>query len=203
MTVISRQTLRLLALSMLKGVGAAALRKVAAGADFGDQSISETASRVPQIARACVNKDVWLNAQGLADAQVEQARKYDARILSPCDIEYPKLLAATKDDPFILYVRGNFAKRPERSVAIIGTREPTSHGELIAVRITQFFVEQGWSIVSGLAIGCDGIAHQAALEAGGHTGALLAPRLQMITPAPHRKLPDGIRSPRVALVHHN
>jgi hypothetical protein len=58
-------------------------------------------------------------------------------------------LAATKDDPFLIFVRGTLAPNPFQAVAIIGTREPTEHGQAIAQRIAQYFAERGWSIVSG------------------------------------------------------
>ena len=127
-------------------------------------------------------------------------KKYDARIISAVDDEYPRLLAATKDDPFLLFVIGALAKEKQLPVAIIGTREPTQHGQLIAQRITQFFVEQRWSVISGLAIGCDAVAHQTTIDAGGHTVAVLAHGLHMIAPSRHKKLAHDILDSGGALV---
>ncbi|WP_416057819.1 DNA-processing protein DprA [Stenotrophomonas maltophilia] len=135
-----------------------------------------------------------------AEEQLELADYNGCSILSPMDKGYPKLLAATKDDPFLLWVRGSLAPNPEKSVAIIGTRQPTEHGRLIAQRITRYFVEQGWSIVSGLALGCDGVAHQEAVDAGGHTTAVLAHGLHTIAPSKHRKLAEDILDAGGALV---
>jgi DNA protecting protein DprA len=97
-------------------------------------------------------------------------------------------------------VKGNLAPQPEKSVAVIGTREPTAHGELIARRIAKFFAEQGWSIVSGLAIGCDALAHKAALEHGAHTVAVLAHGLQTIAPSRHKGLAQEILDSGGALI---
>jgi DNA processing protein len=171
---------------MLSGIGPATLRKATQVFGFEDKSVDQLGSEVPAIGRASAPAGAWSKALELAEEQVDLAERCGARILSPLDAEYPKLLAATKDDPFLLYVRGDLAPSPEKSVAIIGTREPTPHGEIIATRITQFFVEQGWSVVSGLALGCDAIAHRAAIDAGGHTVAVLAHGLQTIAPAKHR-----------------
>lgn len=200
MSIVSDRTRLLLAFSMLKGVGPAALRKVAAHEAFKTKDLSAIAAAFPQIARAQESTEAWSRAQENAEKQVEEARFHDARILSICDPEYPKLLSSTKDDPAILYVQGNLSPNPHNSVAIIGTREPTAHGEVIAVRITQFFVEAGWSIVSGLAIGCDAIAHRAALDANGHTVAVLAHGLQTVAPARHKQLAADILSAGGALV---
>src|SRR5690606_37837006 len=141
-------TLKLLTLSMLKGVGPAALKKPAALPGFCDKPIDELAKAVPAIEEALSESDAWANAQNAAAHQVDEAHRHEARILSALDAEYPPLLAATKDDPFILFVKGTLAQPPERSVAIIGTREPTMHGQRIATSIAKFFIEQRWSIVS-------------------------------------------------------
>lgn len=200
MSEISASTGKALALSMLSGVGPVALRKAAQIFDFEHKSIESLGVDVPAIGRAASVSGAWSRALEQAEEQLDLAERSGAHILSPLDSEYPKLLAATKDDPFLLWVRGDLAPFPEKSVAIIGTREPTPHGEIIAKRITQFFVEQKWSVVSGLALGCDALAHRAALEAGGHTVAVLAHGLQTIAPTQHRRLAEEILEKGGALV---
>lgn len=200
MNAISTPTRLLLSLSMLKGVGPVALKKASSIRGFVDKAIEELASEVPQISRALANGGDWQSAQEAAERQIDDAEKHRARILSPLDTEYPHLLAATKDDPFILYVQGSLASNPAQSVAVIGTREPTAHGRLIAKRITQFFAEHDWSIVSGLAIGCDAVGHQMALDVGAHTVAVLAHGLHMIAPTRHKKLAQDILASGGALV---
>jgi DNA protecting protein DprA len=203
MIVISSPTQALLALSALKGIGPAALKKVAALTTFWELSLEDWCRAVPQVAKSADGQPsglAWQEAKDWANEQVAAAEKHSARIISPIDDEYPRLLAATKDDPFLLFVKGRFAESPQQSVAIIGTREPTQHGQLIAQRITQFFAEQHWSVISGLAIGCDGIAHQTAIEARGHTIAVLAHGLQMIAPSRHKKLAQDILDAGGALI---
>ena len=200
MAEISPATGKILALSMLAGVGPATLRKLASEPDFASASIESLATKQSALARALETPTAWSKALILAEEQVELAATHHAQILSPLDFQYPALLAATKDDPYLLYVRGQLAPSPEKSVAIIGTREPTPHGEVIATRITKYFVEEGWSVVSGLALGCDAIAHRAALDAQGHTVAVLAHGLHTIAPAKHRSLAEDIISAGGALV---
>lgn len=201
-SLISSATLKLLALSMLKGVGPAALKKVAAIASFEGMAVDDLGRIVAQVGRALdADADLlWSMAQDAAHKQIAAAKLHGARILSPLDLDYPSLLAETKDDPFILYVKGSLAKDPLKSVAIIGTREPTTTGVVIAQRVARTFAEQGWSIVSGLALGCDALAHQAALDAGGHTVAVLAHGLQMISPSRHNELAQAILDAGGALV---
>jgi DNA processing protein len=200
MNEISRATGKLLALSMLSGIGPATLRKIAVLGGFPDLGVEEIAAKLPPLAKALKEESAWSKALELAEDQVEQADRSSTRILSPLDKEYPALLAATRDDPFLLFVRGTLVASSEKSVAIIGTRDPTAHGVVIAKRITHYFVEQGWSVVSGLALGCDAIAHRTAVEEKGHTVAVLAHGLHTIAPAKHRGLAEGILNSGGALV---
>ncbi|MBN3534232.1 DNA-protecting protein DprA [Burkholderia cenocepacia] len=200
MNVISPPTQRLLALSFLTGVGPATLKKIVSIPQFESLDIMVLASQISTVSKALGAPAAWEIALEKAEQQISEAKSTDARILSACDSEYPHLLAATKDDPFILFVRGRLSPTPQNSVAVIGTREPTPHGERIAARITEFFVEHRWSVVSGLAIGCDAIAHQATLDAGGHTVAVLAHGLQTIAPPRHKKLAENILAAGGALI---
>lgn len=200
MSGISEVTTKVLALSMLAGIGPATLRRIASVEAFRTSSVESLGAQVPALARALSDPIAWAKALEQVEKQVEMAGRYEARIISALDPDYPLLLKATKDDPFILFVRGSLFANSERSVAIIGTRQPTRHGELIAKRVTEFFVEQRWSVVSGLALGCDAIAHRVALEAKGHTVAVMAHGLQTVAPSQHRKLAEDILASGGALV---
>lgn len=200
MTEISLPTRKLLALSMLRGVGPATLRKIAQVPHFEELPIADFREYLPKNVVASLGTATIADATADADRQVNLALKIDARIISAIDPEYPRLLAQTRDDPQILFVKGQLASSPNKSVAIIGTREPTEHGKIIAKRLTGFFVEDGWSVVSGLALGCDGIAHEVAVGTGGHTVAVLAHGLQTISPKSHTKLAEQILESGGALV---
>lgn len=200
MTEISPQTRALLTLSMLKGVGPATLRKITQVPRFEDLPIAELREFLPKNVAVTLDPGIIADASLDADRQVDLALNAGARIISAVDPDYPRLLAQTRDDPQILFVKGQLASSPEKSVAIIGTREPTEHGKVITTRLTGFFVENGWSVVSGLALGCDAIAHEAAVNAGGHTVAVLAHGLQTIAPKQHTKLAEQILESGGALV---
>lgn len=200
MSVISTVTRFLLSLSMLKGVGPASLRKVVAIPNFLIENPTTLGQHVSQIARSLETEDAWQLACEKAERQIDAAIMTQARIISAADPEYPRRLALTKDDPFILYVKGKLFSDSEHSVAIIGTREPTLHGIQIAQRVSKFFAENGSSIVSGLALGCDAVAHETALQFGGHTVAVLAHGLQTISPSGHKELARRILDSGGALV---
>lgn len=200
MSEISTATGKLLALSMLKGIGPATLRKMAGMANFETASPEQLSYQFPSNSTILRDTAAWTQALEEAEKQAEEAERYSARILSPLDADYPQLLAATKDDPFLLFVRGTLAPNPAKSAAVIGTREPTAHGTVIAQRIAHYLVEQGWSVVSGLAKGCDALAHQATLDKGGHTVAVLAHGLHTVAPKTNLRLAEDILNKGGALV---
>lgn len=200
MSEISAATGKALALSMLKGVGPVALRKAAQVPDFVEKSIEELAIEVPPIGRAIAHAGAWSKALADAEQQLELADPLGVRILSRFDDEYPPLVRASKDDPFLLWVQGILPPLPAKSVAIIGTRKPTPHGEVIAKRITRFFTDQDWTVVSGLAIGCDAIAHEETLASGGHTVAVLAHGHHTVAPRQHQCLAQRILDQNGALI---
>lgn len=200
MSEISPATGKLLALSMLRTVGPVTLRKMAAMPNFETATPELLSHQFPASSMMLRDGQAWSTALEEAEKQVVEAERHSARILSPLDADYPTLLSATKDDPFLLFVRGTLAPDPAKSAAVIGTREPTPHGNIIAKRITQYLVEQGWSVVSGLAKGCDAIAHQAAIDYGGHTVAVLAHGLHTVAPKTNQRLAEDILNKGGALV---
>ncbi|BAL23720.1 hypothetical protein AZKH_1398 [Azoarcus sp. KH32C] len=135
-----------------------------------------------------------------AEKDILACERAGARIVSVLDDDFPKLLKDTADSPFFLYIKGQWPPNPLKSVAVIGTRQPTEHGGIIAKRITTYLSENGWSIVSGLATGCDAIAHRASLDRFGHTVAVLAHGLHTVTPKQHERLAAEILDRGGALV---
>lgn len=188
----SRSTEKLLILGGLPGVGPIALGAVLRHPEFESREIEDIGEINPVVAKALATPGALAEAEKRAARNLQAAGEDDAVVLSPADAEYPALLAETHDRPSFLYVKGNLAPTREKPVGVIGTREPTHHGTIIARRITTYFAERGWSIVSGLALGTDGISHEAALDAGGHTVAVLAHGLDTIAPKRHTRLAERI-----------
>lgn len=199
MTVISNETKQLLPYAMLRGFGPKTIQQIAHLENFAELSRDEVIRRTlgPD---SDLENAIWDAALEASEYQIDESQRHGVRILSVLDSDYPQLLSATDDDPSLLWVKGTLSSTPENSVAVIGTRKPTHHGELIARRIADYFVEQKWSVVSGLAIGCDTAAHESALDTGGHTVAVMAHGLQMVSPAANKKLADRILSKGGALV---
>lgn len=105
---------------------------------------------------------------------------------------YLRLLADIPKPPKQLYVIGALPAERRPSVAIVGTRKPSSYGKEVTQQLSYDLAKKGVVIISGLALGVDGIAHRAALEAKGTTIAVLANGLPQIYPATHKDLADQI-----------
>jgi DNA processing protein len=121
------------------------------------------------------------------------------RVLAPVDDDYPRWLRSIVDHPAVLHVRGRLLPG-RRCVACVGTRQPSAFGQVAAREISRFLAARGWSVVSGLALGVDTICHEAALEAGGHTVAVLANGLDSVYPRQNRALAERILAAGGALV---
>lgn len=89
------------------------------------------------------------------------------------DARYPQLLSHIPDAPRTLYCRGNIDLLQSPCFAVVGTRKLTAYGREAAQDMTTGLVRGGFTIVSGLAIGIDSVAHRAAIDAGGTTVAVL------------------------------
>lgn len=188
----------LIALGWLPGVGAATLRKAAVHDDLERMSTADLGAIDPRISRALLEAGAWDAALRAADADREQALKAGVHLFIHGDPGFPQTLALASEVPFFLYVKGTLQE--QNTLAVIGTRAPTLRGSVVASKIAAHFAASGVSIVSGLALGIDAAAHVAALDAGGHTMAVLAHGLQTIYPRQHAALAERILDQGGALV---
>ena len=113
-------------------------------------------------------------------------------VLEQNNINFPNKLISIPSSPTKLYCRGDISILNNKSVAIIGTRNPTEFGRKAALRLAEIFVNNGFTIVSGLALGCDTYAHEGCLNANGKTIAVLAHGLNTIYPKENKKLSEKI-----------
>ncbi len=105
---------------------------------------------------------------------------------------FSQIAAPIANLPKRLWIKGELPVGRQPTVAIVGTRKPTPYGREVTYRLSYELAQRGIVILSGLALGVDGIAHQAALDAGGTTIAVLPTSLQSIHPATHRLLAEKI-----------
>lgn len=133
------------------------------------------------------------------------------------DARYPSALRDLPDPPAALWYAGEWNALVEPVVAIVGTRRATSYGLRITRELSQALARAGACVVSGMALGIDAMAHRAALDAGGHTVAVLGTGADVAYPRSHAALhseiaqrglilsemPPGARSHRGSFIKRN
>ena len=182
-------------LSMVEGVGARTYQRLLEC--FGNSTAILNASRNE------LSRFEFLQADTLAQLLTARNRINPAQIVEHCrrdnidiiplqDKRYPKQLRNIPDPPPILYAKGTLLPSDSFSISIIGTRKCTGYGERQTERLTAALVQNGFAIISGLALGIDGAAHRAALKNNGRTLAVLGSGLQHIYPTQHQTLAQKI-----------
>lgn len=122
------------------------------------------------------------------DDEMERLGQAGVTAISWNHADYPARLKEISNPPPVLYYKGTLLAADERSVAVVGTRSPTTYGREAAATLTADLARCGITIVSGMALGIDGVAHHSALDQGARTIALLAGGLDIIYPREHTRL---------------
>jgi DNA protecting protein DprA len=116
------------------------------------------------------------------------------RIVDVTDPDYPANLRRVPGRPVLLFVEGKLLEADRHAVAIVGSRHASATGLRAAAETAAGLVKLGFTIVSGLAKGIDSAAHNAALDAGGRTIAVIGTGIDRVFPEENAKLTRRIRS---------
>ncbi len=109
-------------------------------------------------------------------------------VLALGDPAYPELLLQTADPPLLLYVQGDAALLSAPGIGMVGSRNPTPQGRENALAFATHLSRAGWTIVSGMALGVDGAAHEGGLAGAGRTIAVVGTGLDRVYPRRHLEL---------------
>jgi DNA processing protein len=182
--------------NLVKGIGA--VRFKALLDYFGDARTAWQAS--PQALQAAglspklVENLLKIRSQVSLELVWERMQTQGINILTWEDENYPRRLKDIDQPPPVLYLRGDLTPGDEWAVAIVGTRRITSYGRQVTEEVASTLARNGVTVVSGLARGVDAVAHQAALNAGGRTLAVLGNGVDRIYPPENRRLAEQIIS---------
>lgn len=176
------------------GIGPARIQKLLNA--FGDLELAWNASR-GELQSAGLNRkaiQALLDTRTRLDLDRELARieRFGFHILTWEDEAYPVRLREIHAPPPMLYVWGEMRDEDRCAVGIVGTRRATPYGKAVARDLATTLAVNGVTVISGLARGIDSIAHQAALDAGGRTIAVLGSGLDQLYPPEHRSLAKSI-----------
>jgi DNA processing protein len=175
-------------LGLLPGVGPRTIKRWLDAAVSAETVWREVPARIRGRRDADEVVAAWRSADPRAVAAAAAAREID--VIAWRDARYPEKLRQIVDPPPVLFVRGALNAGP--AVAIVGARRATAYGRAATARIGYDLARAGVTVVSGLARGIDGAAHQAALEGDGMTVGVLGCGVDVIYPREHRALAAAI-----------
>lgn len=119
-------------------------------------------------------------------------KKYNIEYVTLIDKEYPEILKEIPDPPGVLFYKGDMKLFKTYCLAVVGSRSYSKYGEMVNRKIVDILAKSGITIVSGLALGIDTLAHESALDMGGKTIAVLGNGLDTIYPTTNIRLADKI-----------
>jgi DNA processing protein len=197
-----------LRLSLTPGIGDATARKLLAAFGLPDGVFAQTDAALRQVVSSAQAEALQQAPQGL-QALIDQTWQWlqsaddgvtTRRIATLGDAGYPASLLEMADPPLMLYVLGAAGfdlTQLQNSIAVVGSRNPTPQGATNARSFARALGDAGLPVVSGLALGVDGAAHQGALDAAGDmprlaTVAVVGTGLDRVYPARHRDLAHRI-----------
>jgi DNA processing protein len=136
------------------------------------------------------------------EPDVQQAlHSIKCHVVTIIDDDYPEALKKIYKPPFVLFYYGDLglAHLMEKSIAVIGSRLPSSYGQTMTRKITQELIDEGLIIVSGLAKGIDATAHETTLQHGGKTIAILGSGIENCYPKENLSLYEAIKEGHLLL----
>jgi len=183
-----------LGFNLVKGIGAARLKRLLDF--FGDIQTAWNASpdefRAAGLSARLIENLVTLRSDISLEKVWDDVHAQGIHLLTWDDDGYPSRLLDIDNPPPVLYLCGEVLPEDEWAVAVVGTRRVTAYGRQVTEKIARSLARSGVTLVSGLARGVDGVAHQSALEVGGRTLAVLGTGVDRIYPPEHRHLAQKI-----------
>lgn len=179
---MNEQTAYMVGLSKVAGIGPVRMRLLLES--FGSAEAAWRASAGDLLAAGLDGKstEALIESRRTADLAADMARIEAAgvRVLTWDGEDYPERLREVDDAPAVLYMLGEMSSADAWAVAVVGTRRATAYGRDVTARLSAELAEAGVTVASGLAKGIDTVAHNAALDAGGRTIAVLGSGLDVL-----------------------
>ena len=157
----------------IQRVGAVMVLQGLHGGQYNSQSCSKLLQKIEQ-----TNFEMLQTAVAVSDSE----------FIYPGHLQWPQQVDQLANPPIGLIVKGDLSQLSQKSIAIVGTREPSAYGQEMAADFATAFVNHGWNVVSGGALGIDTCAHVAALKSSGKTVAVIASGVLVDYPSSNSRL---------------
>jgi DNA processing protein len=180
-----------IALTRVKGLGCVTFKKLAA--HFADPTVAFSSTVSELSAIEGLDASVIEGLLGFAqweevNREIRRVEQAGATLIPFTAAAYPARLRMIADPPPLLYVKGRLCAEDNKAVAVVGSRSASEYGRRVARNLCRELASLGFTVVSGMARGLDGTAHEATLSAGGRTIAVLGSGVDRPYPPEHDKL---------------
>ena len=186
--------LELLFINSFKGIGKKTIHRKYIDAIWRCEDIYDLIGTYLPMIKVFSNADID-QAKTTAQRHIEELQEMQrVSAITYFDELYPEAVKALGESaPLILYVKGDASILEGKNVAVVGTRKPSDHTAAVERNLVGKIIDLSSStIVSGLAFGCDYIAHKAAVDKEGKTIAVLPSGVENVTPSQHKELAEQI-----------
>ena len=190
-----REYLPWLALRHVKGLGCAGFKTMVE--QLGDPSLAFEKSeaelaQIPGLESQAIRSLRSFSDWEQARLEMDRVTAAGVKIIPYNDRNYPARLRMIADPPPLLYMLGELGDKIEKAVAVVGSRSASEYGLKMTRDLCYGLSSSGFAVISGMARGIDGQAHEAALEAGGTTVAVLGSGVDVAYPWEHKDLYERI-----------
>lgn len=175
----------LIAMHHLTGVGWASIDRLVTMGWRGGKVSEEMLAKLPAKSEQVIRKK-W--SSSFVEEVHFHLQQQNIDTITILDDDYPPLLRELPQAPWVLYLLGNRQLLTSKCIAIVGTRRASTYGRRVTEQLSKELALAGWTVVSGMATGIDGAAHQSVLQVDGNTIAVLGTGIDEIFPKHHRQL---------------
>lgn len=181
----------LLRLYYTPGIGHITIKRLLNACGSAENIFKESKKKLLQIPGISphIANQIGINIhEKIIEQEINYITKHKIRYCSINDPEYPSALHHCNDGPFLLFYKGQLPASGKRLISVVGTRSATEYGKECCIRLIKSLAEYDQiAIVSGFAYGIDIVAHQAAIEFGLETYAVVGHGFRYVYPALHKK----------------
>jgi len=192
--ICSKNVINILTAKSYKGIGRAWIVKNLKG----NESIREIIDLLNKDSKEKdeITVETFSNIANMIKSKIQKLENSMDGVVALGDERFPKYRGKVKnsEQPIVIFYKGNLKllNLENKNIAVIGLLDVDNNIEKIERIVVSELVNQGATIVSGLALGCDSIAHQQALDSRGNTIAILPSALNDIVPASNKKMANDI-----------
>ena len=184
-----------LAFRRIRGFGCTAFKRLANSLEDPTEIFSLSSkelANVPGLDKSSRESILRFSEWDEVEEEVNRVLAAGVRIVTFADAEYPERLKTIADPPPFIYLKGHLTQADKMAVAVVGSRSASPYGVRVTQELCHGLTSLGFTVVSGMARGIDGEAHETALEAQGRTLAVLGSGVDVVYPREHEELYDRI-----------